>query len=166
MRALAAVMATGVAMAVAAPAVAAPTVAQLQRQVKAEKARAAKLQRALTREKERVFLLRTDVSELRARVRDVDADLVAVIAERDGLRSSYQGLSGQVATIAGERDAANQQLVLARNGLPGLIAAMSLPDAFALLPEIYRKFPSNSLVWRADLFTSGSYRSYSFTYSP
>lgn len=173
MRGLAAALLAAVLMLVPATAVGAPSVASLKRQLAAEKAKSKRLQRALEREKAAVFAARFDlrgarqtIADRNATIRARDASVTSLTGERDTALGQVAELTGRVSRLEGEKASLAGQLVSAQTGVEGAIATMTVSQAWGLLDDVYRRFPTTGYTWSASFYQSGSYRSYSFTYSP
>lgn len=142
----------------ATPAVAAPSRTTLQRQLKAERARTQAL-------REQLFVARSDLRETRADLASARAELSAANGSVATITAQRDGYGQQIGSLAAQNQALAAQVAAAQAGVVGAIGTMTAPQAFDLLSAIYARIPSN-LTWDKSVYRSGSYVSYTFTYSP
>jgi hypothetical protein len=101
------------------------------------------------------------------KVVDLQAKLDAATRSATSLQGQVTSLQGQVAAYPPQISALQAQINGMVGSLDQQIRVVSTPQAWSLLPALYSRFPTDPLAdYSASFFQSGTYRSYTFTYSP
>ena len=100
---------------------------------------------------------------LKSQVRALKSKNATLTRQRNALTDQVNTLNGQISTLTGERDAARSQLAQAQTGVAGALSTMGPDQIWPLFgTPIAGKFVTAR--WSYNYYTSGDYRSWSFTY--